>query len=82
MTFIGLSYSYMRNHTGPLLRCLQQEAHVAWDYPTIPGVYWLLDHFGPTLDRPLHHVLGTRLVLYSWQGVVSRVPADDRLGRA
>jgi len=77
------SYSYVSNDTRAALELLSAGGIIAWDdYPTIPGVYRLLDELGPTLDRPLYHVLGTRLVLYSRQDIVKRVPDYGHLGKA
>lgn len=70
------SYDYVRSDTKAALRMLTPTGTIAWDdYPSIPGVYRHLTELAPTLDRPLHHILGTRLVLYSRQDLVGPRPA-------
>lgn len=77
------SYSYVRNDTEAALEMLSPNGTMLWDdYPTIPGVYKVVNEFAGTLDRPLYHLRGTRLVLYSRQDVVRRLPDVDRLGAA
>jgi len=50
---------------------------IAWDgHPAVPGVYRRLNELARTLDRPLYHVRGTGLVIYTQADVV--VPAGRR----
>jgi predicted O-methyltransferase YrrM len=77
------SYDYVRSDTAAALRMVSPAGAVAWDdYPAIPGVYRVLDEVGPTLDRRLVHVLGTRLAIYSRQDIVRRVQDYGDLGAA
>lgn len=77
------SYDYVRSDTENALRMLSPTGVLAWDdYPGIPGVYQLIDEIGPTLDRPLYHVRGTRLVLYSRQDLVQRIADYGQQGAA
>jgi hypothetical protein len=51
---------------------------IAWDdYTTGAGVYQHIRELAPTLDRPLYHVFGTRMAIYSRQEFVHRIPLDD-----
>jgi len=60
------SYSYVKGDTENALRLLTPRGTVLWDdYPQYSGVYAYLSELAPSLDRPLVHLRGTRLVLYS-----------------
>jgi hypothetical protein len=60
------SYTYVKNDTEQALRMLSPSGTLLWDdYPHYGGVYAYLNELSPTLDRPLLHILGTRLVMYS-----------------
>lgn len=60
------SYTYVKSDTENALRMISPTGTVLWDdYPHYPGVYAYLNELAPTLDRPLMHIQGTRLVAYS-----------------
>lgn len=68
------SHDYVRNDTEVALRLLSPTGTIVWDdYPAIPGVYRVLNDRAREFDRPLFHVLGTRLVIYSRQQLVERL---------
>ncbi len=65
------SYSYVKSDSENALRMITPSGTILWDdYPHYAGVYTYLTELAPTLDRPLMHIRGTRLVAYS---------RDDRL---
>lgn len=72
------SYAYVKNDTEAALRMLSPTGAIAWDdYPHYPGVYAYLTDLAPSLDRPLFHIRGTRMVVYSRQDVVSRLSKEE-----
>jgi hypothetical protein len=73
------SYEYVRSDTENALRMLSERGTILWDdYPAWPGVYRHLTDIAPTLDRPLYHILGTRLVMYTRVSIVHRLTAEER----
>jgi predicted O-methyltransferase YrrM len=68
------SYSYVKSDTEAAFRMLSELGTIVWDdYTHYSGVYAYLNDLAPSLDRPIFHILGTRLALYSrWQVVVPR----------
>jgi len=66
------SYSYVRSDTEAAFGMLSETGTIVWDdYTYYPGLYAYLNELAPTLDRPIVHLLGTRLALYSrWDIVV------------
>ncbi len=66
------SYSYARSDTEAAFGMLSETGTIVWDdYTYYPGLYAYLNELAPNLDRPLFHLLGTRLALYSrWDIVV------------
>lgn len=65
------SYSYVKSDTEAALGMLSETGTIAWDdYTHYPGIYAYLHELAPTLDRPIYHVLSTRLALYSRRDVV------------
>ena len=54
------------------------EGTIVWDdYVTSPGVYEHLGELAPTLDRPVHHLIDTRMAIYSRRQFVTRAPLDN-----
>ena len=65
------SYSYVKSDTEAALRMLSETGTIAWDdYTYYPGIFAYLHELAPTLDRPLYHILGTRLALYTRRDVI------------
>jgi predicted O-methyltransferase YrrM len=70
------SYSYVRSDTEAALTMLSASGTIVWDdYTHYPGIYAYLNELASVLDRPILHVLGTRLAVYSRRDLVG-------LGRA
>ena len=60
------SYSYVRSDTEAALHMLSPEGTIVWDdYTHYPGIYRYLNELAPRLDRPIVHILNTRLAVYS-----------------
>ena len=60
------SYSYVRSDTEAAFGILSELGMIVWDdYTYYPGVYAYLNEIAPSLDRPIFHILGTRLAVYS-----------------
>lgn len=60
------SYDYVKSDTESALRMLSERGTIVWDdYPYYPGMYRFLDRLSATLDRPIFHIVGTRLAIYS-----------------
>jgi predicted O-methyltransferase YrrM len=60
------SYSYVRSDTEVALRMINPRGTIVWDdYTYYPGIYAYLNEVAPQLDRPIVHILGTRLAIYS-----------------
>lgn len=60
------SYSYVRSDTEAALEMLSERGVIVWDdYTHYPGIYAYLHELAPRLERPILHLLGTRLALYS-----------------
>jgi predicted O-methyltransferase YrrM len=73
------SYEYVENDTRRALEMLSPTGTIVWDdYPAVPGVYRFVNELAPTLDRPLYHVLETRLVIYSRRDVVTTPATGTR----
>jgi len=65
------SYSYVRSDTEAALEMLSPTGAILWDdYTLYPGIFTYVNELAPTLDRPIHHVLGSRLALYSRRDIV------------
>ena len=66
------SYSYVKADTESAFGMLSELGTIVWDdYTYYPGIYAYVNELAPTLDRPVYHILGTRLALYSrWDIVV------------
>jgi predicted O-methyltransferase YrrM len=59
------SYSYVRSDTQAALSMLAPGGTIVWDdYTYYPGIYAYLNELSPRLDRPIAHLLGTRLAVY------------------
>jgi hypothetical protein len=60
------SYSYVKSDTEAALRMLSPDGTIVWDdYTYYPGIYAYLNQLGTALDRPIVHILDTRLAVYS-----------------
>lgn len=60
------SYSYVRSDTEAAFGMLSASGTIVWDdYTYYPGVFAYLNEIAPALDRPIVHILGTRLAVYS-----------------
>jgi predicted O-methyltransferase YrrM len=60
------SYSYVRSDTEAALTMLSETGTIVWDdYTHYAGIHAYLNELAPSLDRPIYHLLGTRLALYS-----------------
>jgi hypothetical protein len=60
------SYDYVRSDSAAALRMLSDRGTIVWDdYLYYPGVYRHLNELSATLDRPIFHIVGTRLAVYS-----------------
>lgn len=72
------TYDYVRSDSANALRMLSPTGTIVWDdYTTGTGVYEHVVELARSLDRPVYHVYGTRIAIYSRQDFVSRVPPDD-----
>ena len=67
--------AYMASDTDAAFGLLSDLGSIIWDgYIGDPGVYAYLNELAPKLDRPIYHILGTRLAFYSrWDIVVPEV---------
>jgi hypothetical protein len=60
------SYTYVKSDSENALELINETGTILWDdYPHYPGVYAYLNELTRSLDRPLLHIAGTRLVMYS-----------------
>ena len=68
-------YPYIKSDTEAAFGLLSELGTIVWDgYSGDPGVYAYLNRLAPSLDRPIFHILGTRLAMYSrWDVVVTDV---------
>lgn len=72
------TYEYVRSDTENALRMLSPRGTIAWDdYTSSPGVYGYVNELAARLDRPVHHLFGTRMAVCSRQDLVVRIPPDD-----
>lgn len=68
----GHTYEYVKNDTRAALSMLAPGGLIVWDdYPWWPGVYAALSEMAPTMSGELVHLLTTRLVVYSENGLFS-----------
>jgi hypothetical protein len=66
------SYSYVRSDTEAALGMLSVRGTIIWDdYTHYPGIWKYLNELAPTLERPIFHILGTRLAVYSRRELTS-----------
>lgn len=69
------SYSYVRSDTEAALSMLSESGTIVWDdYTHYPGIYAYLNELAPALDRPVFHILGTRLAVYSRRELLRHEP--------
>jgi len=65
----------IRSHTESAFSLLSELGSIVWDnYTYSSTAYAYLNRLAPTLDRPIIHILGTRLALYSRWDIVR--PSD------
>lgn len=71
------TYEYVLSDTVNALHVLSPTGTIVWDdYTSSPGVFKHVTELARTLDRPVYHVLGTRMAIYSRQNFVERTPPD------
>jgi hypothetical protein len=59
-------HSHLPSDTEAAFGMLSELGTIVWDgYSGDPGVYAYLNELAPSLDRPVFHILGTRLAFYS-----------------
>ena len=74
----GHTYEYVKSDTARALQVLSPTGTIVWDdYGSHPGVYEFVTELAPTLDKPVYHVFGTRMAIYSRQDFVVRRPFDS-----
>lgn len=74
----GHSYAYVKSDTKNALEVLSPTGAIVWDdYGSHPGVYEFVTELAPTLDKPVYHVFGSRMAIYSRRDFVVRRPFDD-----
>jgi predicted O-methyltransferase YrrM len=67
------TYEYVSSDSANALRILSPTGTIVWDDYTIsPGVYQHVVELSATLDRPVYHLRGTRMAIYSRQSLVRR----------
>ena len=72
------TYDYVRSDTAAALRMLRPAGTIVWDDYTIgPFVYQYITELASTVDRPIYHIFGTRMAIYSRQEIVTRLPFND-----
>ena len=68
LVFVDGSHSYesVRSDTEAALGMLSERGTIVWDdYLYYPGIYRVVNDLAPALDRPVFHIVGTRLAVYS-----------------
>ncbi len=68
LVFIDGSHSmnYVRSDTDAAFRMLSDRGTIVWDdYLYYPGIYRVVNELAPLVDRPVFHIVGTRLAVYS-----------------
>jgi len=66
------SYSYVASDTDAAFGMLSELGTIVWDdYTYYPGIYAYLNEIAPALDRPIYHIVGTRLALYTRRDIVA-----------
>ncbi len=72
------TYDFVKSDSANALRLLSPTGTIAWDdYTTGTGVYEHILEIAASSDRPIYHVFGTRMALYSRQDFVRRLPPND-----
>jgi predicted O-methyltransferase YrrM len=65
------SFSYVKSDTEAALGMLSPSGTIVWDdYTHYSGIWAYLDDLASALDRPVFHLLGTRLAVYSRRDLV------------
>lgn len=76
------SYSYVKADTEAALAMLSPTGTIIWDdYTYYPGIYAYLNDLAPLLDRPIYHLLGTRLAVYTRSDLLTIGSAGHRRPR-
>ena len=66
------SYSYVKSDTEAALRMLAPRGPIVWDdYTYYPGLYAYLNELARRVERPVLHILDTRLAVYSEADLLS-----------
>jgi hypothetical protein len=68
LVFIDGSHTdeYVRSDTAAAFRMLSPRGTIVWDdYLYYPGIYRVVNEVSAQLDRPVFHIVGTRLAIYS-----------------
>lgn len=72
------SYQYVRSDSARAFEMLSPGGTIVWDdYITSPGVYEYLQELAPSLERPIFHLIGTRMAIYSRRQFVKPAPRDN-----
>lgn len=72
------TYDYVVADSAKALELLTPGGMIVWDdYGSNPGVYQAVNELAPALDRPVHHVFGTRMAIYGRTEYVVRQPYDS-----
>ena len=68
LVFIDGSHSlaYVKSDTDAAFKMLSDRGTIVWDdYLYYPGIYKVVNELAPALDRPVFHIVGPRLAVYS-----------------
>jgi len=68
LVFIDGSHSlnYVKSDTEAAFSMLSDRGTIVWDdYLYYPGIYKVVNELTPLVDRPVFHIVGTRLAVYS-----------------
>jgi Methyltransferase domain len=72
------TYDYVKSDSFNAMRMLSPTGTIAWDdYTTGAGVYAHIVELAASLDRPIYHVFGTRMAIFSRQDFVRRLPPSN-----
>jgi len=71
----SLGVGCMKSSTEAAFGLLSERGTIVWeDYPDDVGIYGHLNQLAPSLDRPVFHLVGTRLALYSRWDIIAAAP--------
>lgn len=72
------TYDYVVNDSKRAFEMLSESGVIGWDdYTTGVGVYQAIGQIAQKLDRPVYHLFGTRMALYSRGELVIRLAPSD-----